>query len=142
MHDLTMPFQHCSDVDEPSDPANPDLSYHVRPALHKKKKMISKHKSALVLLFLGVPSPELFFFFSFSFLSQLVLRRWSNITPEYEFRCFVKNQRLVAVSQRDANNYYASLHARQSQFLPRISSFLSQHILPKFPSPNCTKKKE
>eukprot|EP00658_Telonema_sp_P-2_P042503 TRINITY_DN3051_c0_g1_i2.p1 TRINITY_DN3051_c0_g1~~TRINITY_DN3051_c0_g1_i2.p1 ORF type:complete len:326 (+),score=100.04 TRINITY_DN3051_c0_g1_i2:177-1154(+) len=39
----------------------------------------------------------------------LGLRKWSNLVPSSEFRCFVHTQRLIAVCQRDSAQYYPFL---------------------------------
>lgn len=36
----------------------------------------------------------------------LVVRRWQEINPGHEFRCFVKGGRLVGVTQRDCSKFY------------------------------------
>lgn len=41
---------------------------------------------------------------------DLILKEWINdFSPSMEFRCFVKNHRLVAISQRDSATYYEFL---------------------------------
>jgi len=36
---------------------------------------------------------------------ELVLKKWYDVAPSMEFRCFVKDEELVAISQRDVNYY-------------------------------------
>ncbi|KAJ1985172.1 hypothetical protein H4R33_004136 [Dimargaris cristalligena] len=38
-------------------------------------------------------------------ISELVLRKWSNLNPALEFRCFVVDQQIRAISQLDLNHY-------------------------------------
>lgn len=45
---------------------------------------------------------------------ELVLVKWFNAQPSMEFRCFVKDSRLVGICQRDAT-YYDFLAAQESQ---------------------------
>lgn len=42
----------------------------------------------------------------------LVLKRWHNLNRGMEFRCFVKNHSLIAISQRDPTAYF--------EFLPEL----------------------
>jgi len=43
----------------------------------------------------------------------LVLREWFDVHPSHEFRCFVKDRKLVGISQRDMN-YYEFLEPSKS----------------------------
>ena len=36
---------------------------------------------------------------------ELVLTKWQEINPAYEFRVFVKDHRILGISQRDNNKY-------------------------------------
>lgn len=62
----------------------------------------------------------------------LVLRKAFNLNPALEFRCFVRNKTLLAVSQREMN-YFAFLFDLRLSFLSKIQTFLQGHILPQFP---------
>ena len=42
----------------------------------------------------------------------LVLKRWHNLNRGMEFRCFIKGQSLIAISQRDVTAYF--------EFLPEL----------------------
>lgn len=66
----------------------------------------------------------------FSF--ELVLRKWININPALEFRCFVKDRELIAVTQRD-QNYYEFLIKLKERFLGEIELFFYEHIKDTFP---------
>ena len=37
---------------------------------------------------------------------QLALRKWCNLYPSQEFRCFVQNHELIAISQRQSSQHY------------------------------------
>jgi hypothetical protein len=39
----------------------------------------------------------------------LVLKRWHNLNRGMEFRCFIKDHKVVAISQRDATAYFEFL---------------------------------
>jgi D123 len=63
---------------------------------------------------------------------HLVLRKAFNLNPALEFRCFVRNKILLAVSQREMN-YFAFLFDLRSNLVSKIQTFLQEHILPNFP---------
>ncbi|CAF1440095.1 unnamed protein product [Rotaria sordida] len=64
----------------------------------------------------------------------LVLRKWSALQPSKEFRCFVKNHRIIAISQRDSENYYEFIEPVADQIITNIVEFFNTHIQNKFPS--------
>ncbi|KAL3815844.1 hypothetical protein ACHAXA_002260 [Cyclostephanos tholiformis] len=45
---------------------------------------------------------------------ELVLRKWCNLHPSMEFRCFVYDKELVAISQRYPSKYYSHLQPAPS----------------------------
>ncbi|KAL5220842.1 hypothetical protein ABZP36_025555 [Zizania latifolia] len=73
------------------------------------------------------------------FQYYLALRKWyPGLRPESEFRCFVRQRRLVAVSQRDPSAYYPSLPGWSAEVQPKIEAFFEQVIEPQFASENYT----
>lgn len=60
---------------------------------------------------------------------HLVLRKSFNLNPSLEFRCFVRNRKLIAISQREMNYFDFLFDLRQSfksniqDFLKRLSDF-------------------
>jgi hypothetical protein len=73
------------------------------------------------------------------FQYYLALRKWyPGLRPESEFRCFVREKRLVAVSQRDASAYYPSLPGWSAEVQPKIEAFFEEVIEPQFASDNYT----
>ncbi len=58
----------------------------------------------------------------------LVLRKSFNLNPSLEFRCFVRNHTLIAVSQREMN-YFAFLFEMRQKLLQRIQTFLQDDLL-------------
>ncbi|KAM7207368.1 D123 domain containing protein [Naviculisporaceae sp. PSN 640] len=54
-----------------------------------------------------------------SFTPSLVLRTYFNLLPSMEFRCFVKDRNLVAITQRDLN-YYDFLKGLKSTIVSRV----------------------
>ncbi|KAJ2581773.1 hypothetical protein GGH95_001898, partial [Coemansia sp. RSA 1836] len=64
---------------------------------------------------------------------ELVLRQWSNLVPSMEFRCFVKNKRLVAMSQIDYE-YYEFLEDMRDEIATKLHALFDAHVRDKFPS--------
>jgi D123 len=58
----------------------------------------------------------------------LVLRKSFNLNPSLEFRSFVRNHSLIAVSQREMN-YFSFLFEMRPKLLERIQSFLRDDLL-------------
>ncbi|XP_049617005.1 translation initiation factor eIF2 assembly protein isoform X1 [Syngnathus scovelli] len=63
---------------------------------------------------------------------ELVLRKWSELIPGGEFRCFVKENKLIAISQRDYTQYYPHILKQEESIVHAIQHFFSQHIQYKF----------
>ena len=66
---------------------------------------------------------------------HLVLRKAFNLNPALEFRCFVRNKRLLAISQREMNYFHFLFELRDS-FQDQIQDFLDYSILDNFPDSN------
>lgn len=64
---------------------------------------------------------------------DLILRKWMEIYPGMEFRCFVKNHEIVAVSQRDISSYYPFIKENQDDIIADILSFHDEKIAELFP---------
>tara|TARA_B110001452_G_scaffold65071_1_gene51867 strand:- start:1311 stop:2300 length:990 start_codon:yes stop_codon:yes gene_type:complete len=58
----------------------------------------------------------------------LVLRKWSNLRPSSEFRCFRSGGRLVAACQRDRFSHYPFLEPEREQILERLERFQREHL--------------
>jgi hypothetical protein len=65
---------------------------------------------------------------------SLVLRKWLDVNPGTEFRCYVREGDLKAFCQRDVSNYYGHIAAQQESIKQDIISFFGEHIKDKFPS--------
>lgn len=63
---------------------------------------------------------------------HLVLRKSFNLNPALEFRCFVRNKQLIAISQREMN-YFSFLFDLRPSFKQLIQNFLEGLD---FPDPN------
>ncbi|XP_065807567.1 translation initiation factor eIF2 assembly protein isoform X2 [Labrus bergylta] len=59
---------------------------------------------------------------------ELVLRKWSELIPGGEYRCFVKENKLIAISQRDYTQYYPHVLKQEEQICQAVQEFFSQHI--------------
>lgn len=67
---------------------------------------------------------------------DLVLRKWIEINPANEFRCFVRNKILIGISQRDDSIYCAHIEIEKEDIVRDIMSFFNEQIGPKFPLDN------
>lgn len=65
----------------------------------------------------------------------LVLRRWYDLAEAGEFRCFVHERRLVAVSQRNTNAHFPHLSeaAFMDEVVAQVSAFFEAHLQNVFP---------
>ena len=61
---------------------------------------------------------------------ELVLKKWVDINPALEFRVFVKDGKIVGVSQRDLN-YYDFLRDLQSELNEKVHEFVYLTAIPK-----------
>lgn len=67
----------------------------------------------------------------------LVLRKWVNVNPSVEFRCFVRNSRIIGICQRDLN-YYDFLAPMADNLKMEIMEFFYLELQDTFPDPNYT----
>ncbi|KAF3000971.1 hypothetical protein E8E13_009277 [Curvularia kusanoi] len=75
------------------------------------------------------PDPEIAY--------HLVLRKWINLNPSVEFRCFVRNRQLIALCQRDLN-HFDFLFNMQDKLRQLIQEFFDSKLRDSFPDPNFT----
>ncbi len=66
----------------------------------------------------------------------LVLRKWCKLLPSREFRCFVRQNVLIGVTQRDSANFYSHLLEEKEVILDSIDAFFLAHIKGMFPTPD------
>lgn len=64
---------------------------------------------------------------------DLVLRRWQNLHPGGEFRCYVFQKKLKAISQRNLD-FYPHILREKSDIVRDIDDFFNRAIKEKFPS--------
>ncbi len=69
-----------------------------------------------------IPSPQL----------QLVLRKWCNLNPSMEFRCFVRNHELVGISQRQHSVHYPHLGEDRDRLFDLIHDFFEDYVLRRY----------
>lgn len=67
----------------------------------------------------------------------LVLRRWTDIHPGSEFRCFVKGKNLIAISPRDWPQYHEHIAKYRRDIINDIVSLFKEKIKHKFPLDDC-----
>ncbi|KAI1293069.1 hypothetical protein EDD11_008516 [Mortierella claussenii] len=68
---------------------------------------------------------------------ELVLRKWFDLAPSMEFRCFVKDNNLIGISQRDMT-YYEFLKGIQEEVEGKIVDFYEEKVKGKFPDADYT----
>ncbi|KAJ1817922.1 hypothetical protein LPJ56_001964, partial [Coemansia sp. RSA 2599] len=64
---------------------------------------------------------------------ELVLRQWCNLYPSMEFRCFVRNKRLVAISQIEMQ-HYEFLEGMREEIESSVQRLYDQHVCSQFGS--------
>ncbi|KAN0077504.1 D123 domain containing protein [Elaphomyces granulatus] len=65
----------------------------------------------------------------------LILRKYFNLNPALEFRCFVRNRTLLCMCQRDLN-HFDFLFPMRDLLRARIQSFFDGKLKHTFPDPN------
>lgn len=66
---------------------------------------------------------------------HLVLRKYVNFNPSLEFRCFVRNRKLLCMCQRD-QNHFDFLFEMRDMLRSRVQSFFDEKLRDTFPDPN------
>jgi hypothetical protein len=67
----------------------------------------------------------------------LIFRKWKDVHPGTEFRCFVKNRNLIAISPRDWPEYHEHFKTQKQDIIKDIVSIFKEKIKDKFPIDNC-----
>jgi hypothetical protein len=65
---------------------------------------------------------------------QLALRKWCHLYPSQEFRCFIHNQQLIAISQRNITQAWPHLVEMRETIQDGIWTFFQNIILPNYES--------
>ena len=66
----------------------------------------------------------------------LSLKKWYKMYPAQEFRCFIKNKQLVAISQRNADIYFSFLKEMEQKIKKKIIQFFENKIKNSFEDDN------
>lgn len=67
----------------------------------------------------------------------LIFKKWHDIHPGTEFRCFVRNKNLIGISPRDWPQYHEYICSQRVNIVNDIVSIFKEHIKPKFPLYDC-----
>jgi hypothetical protein len=73
------------------------------------------------------PSPEINY--------HLILRKYVQLNPSLEFRCFVRNRQILGICQRDLN-HFDFLFKLQDKFREKIQDFFEEKLKDSFPDPD------
>ncbi|XP_055342159.1 cell division cycle protein 123 homolog [Paramacrobiotus metropolitanus] len=65
---------------------------------------------------------------------ELVLRKWFDINPGWEFRCFVKGNSLIGITQRYCTTYYPHIAQDPERLKIQIKEFFARKICGRFPA--------
>ncbi|KAF2365640.1 Cell division cycle protein 123 [Trinorchestia longiramus] len=68
--------------------------------------------------------------------AALVLRRWRDINPSGEFRCFVSQGRFIGMCPRDVSQFYPCLATERASIVADVCSFWRENIDNRFPLKN------
>ncbi|KAG0344444.1 hypothetical protein BG004_004479 [Podila humilis] len=68
---------------------------------------------------------------------ELILRKWFDLAPSMEFRCFVRDNKLIGISQRDMT-FYEFLKDIREELEEKIVDFFEERIKGKFPDADYT----
>lgn len=70
------------------------------------------------------------------FSHELVLRKWCNLHPSMEFRCFVRDHELIGISQRHPTKFYGHLQPPEDgsahPCVEMLSSFFETYVRRRF----------
>eukprot|EP01134_Creolimax_fragrantissima_P002261 CFRG2261T1 len=67
---------------------------------------------------------------------ELVLKKWKHLQPAMEFRCFVRDNKLIAASQRHHDMYFSALGPLFDEISERLQTFYDEHIHERFADPS------
>ena len=58
-----------------------------------------------------------------------MLKRWYDLDKGMEFRCFIKDKKLIAISQRDITQVFDYLKTGKSELQNHIKAFINEKII-------------
>jgi hypothetical protein len=119
-HDLEDALAQCTDTDTTADPTTTNdngapLTTTISP---NNTNEISNDSTTIRTTMTRPPGGHI-----------LALRKWYDLKPGREFRCFVISGRLKGISQRDVSRKYEELESEFESIKRRIEEFHSTHIL-------------
>lgn len=66
-------------------------------------------------------------------LTNIVVRKWEEILPEYEFRAFVWNSKITAMTQYYKTTYVPQMVTLKQSLEERMLTFFEEHVKEKIP---------
>lgn len=69
--------------------------------------------------------------------AHLILKKWKEVHPGTEFRCFVRQRNLIAISPRDWPQYHEHFKTQKRDIIKDIVSLFREKIKDKFPTEDC-----
>lgn len=67
----------------------------------------------------------------------LIFKKWHDIHPGTEFRCFVRKKRLICISPRDWPHFHEYICSERTNIVADIISTFMKHIKAKFHLDDC-----
>ncbi|KAH3882717.1 cell division cycle protein 123 homolog [Dreissena polymorpha] len=67
---------------------------------------------------------------------ELVLRKWVEMNPAYEFRCFIKDNKLLGISQRHNDMFYKFIPENRKEIEADVKAFFYHIVKDNFPDKN------
>ena len=71
---------------------------------------------------------------NFEFEYKLILRKYSNLHPNREFRCFIYNKKILAITQRNDDDYFEELQSEKARdkLSECINEFFESFVMNEF----------
>lgn len=67
----------------------------------------------------------------------LILKKWYDIHPASEYRCFVRDRKIIGISPRDWPQYHEHICSQKLDIVSDIVSMFKEQIKHRFPLTNC-----
>ncbi|XP_075218432.1 translation initiation factor eIF2 assembly protein-like isoform X2 [Lycorma delicatula] len=71
-------------------------------------------------------------------LCYLVIKKWEDIHPSTEFRCFVYDRFLIGISQRDCSDFHSYIPEAKMDIIRDVTEFFNQILKNTYPLQNYT----
>ncbi|CAM9440982.1 unnamed protein product, partial [Ectocarpus fasciculatus] len=68
--------------------------------------------------------------------NYLVIRKWANMFPSMEFRCFISGSNMIGICQKDVSTFYPFLSGDCLRIQDVILDFFEESIKEKLPTPS------